>query len=161
MTKTKINYSFIFGIVFFGCFVLVTFFEWRWTFLKYKQYQFGFKLLSGFVFLGVLLHQWLFTRLRMDPKSKGIELKKSLSMHKWVGILLPLILLVHTQNWGIRFNFGLSLVFALSMVFGLTIEIVMKSVSPSWSQVWLILHILFSTLLLGLIGSHLYIALSY
>lgn len=134
---------------------------WEPYFLSKYQRGFVYKIGTGFFILIILLHQWYLTKVRTKKNIKPIDYLQATFWHRWIGIFLPLAVIVHTQKWGVKFQALLNSVFVLSLIIGLTLDQITKIKKPKLTHLWIAAHIVFSTLLMGLIAFHVFFSFSY
>lgn len=84
-----------------------------------------------------------------------------LRLHKRLGALAPLFFYAHAQGCGYAYLLTLSMAFFGVFLLGLFHEKIMRFKLAWLGQAWFIGHVALSTGLLGLIGYHAYVALSY
>ena len=118
-----------------------------------------FKQLSGFVLLFFVLGQWWLGYLRMTGRQ--LEAAKHIPMHKWLGVFAPLILLIHTVEFGYAFQSVLLIVFVGTSLVGLVSFHDVRVRKPWFAKAWTVAHVSMAVALPVLILYHVYITYTY
>jgi hypothetical protein len=118
-----------------------------------------YKQLTGFTLVGYLVHQWRCSLLR----NRGLFLKaaKLLNQHKLLGALAPMFFYVHAQHIGYAYLQAFSLVYFAIFLTGLC-NVEISQIRKHWfHNIWITVHVGLATVLLFLLGYHIFISYSY
>lgn len=113
------------------------------------------KLVTGLLLGVVILHQWGLHLYRHHP-NRPIPLRSLLMMHRRMGYLLPGLLVFHADHWGYGINRVLMLTFLTNILLGLISPDRIRIRSARYYNIWVILHVALSLIVLGLLALHLY-----
>ncbi len=140
-------------------FLVQALFEFHWPWLNDWQHDSFYKQLSGFVLVTYLAHQWHLAALR--AKGWNRRAGQELSRHRFAGTLAPLILYLHTQDFGHGFQIVLVGTFLALTATGLLHTHLVRSRVSRWQGAWLVIHIVLAVLLTVLLGFHVYVSYAY
>lgn len=150
---------FFIGVVLLLLYYMQIFVSWEWQLLEVLQTDFDYKLLTGILLFFCIYVQWRLFRVR--EKQDTSILRQVISLHKWQGIFLPVILFFHTTEVGYGYQYLLTYSLLFTILTGLFSPQYFKIKSRSIYFTWLVLHVLFASLCFILIFYHIYIVFSY
>lgn len=133
----------------------------KFAFLENLQQIELYKKWSGFILLLFILSQWYLSFMRINKDYNASKKEVFLDIHKWIGVLLPIVFYVHSTNIGYGVLLLLSFVFYLNLAIGLinTNDILAKH--PKYFNIWLVSHILFSVAVLIISFVHVWLVFYY
>ncbi len=150
---------FCLGLLLLTAFALQEFGAVNWPWLAKLQSDDVYKQLSGFALVGYLVHQWRCSVLR----NQGLIQKaaKLLNQHKLLGALAPAFFYVHAQHIGYAYLQVLSLVYFAIFLTGLC-NVEITRIRKHWfRKIWITAHVGLATILVFLLGYHIYISYAY
>lgn len=116
--------------------------------------------LTGLALLALLLAQGRLSVLRW--KQRWAEATRHHELHRWLGIGVPVLMAAHTTKLGHAQSLALTIVVLLILATALPLRSHQSSTEPSrWRNAALGAHIALSIGLLGLITTHVWVALTY
>jgi len=117
-----------------------------------------YKQLTGSLMLGLIFYQWYFALVRQfEPASASYRLK----FHKMVGLLMPVLLFIHSSKTGHAYQAFIWFIFVIHCSVGFLNPEFMNIKKPALRLYWFITHIGLSFLVSGLIFFHLYVVYYY
>lgn len=142
------------GITLFVLYFIQDFFLLKISYLEHLQSIELYKKWSGLLLLILILSQWYISALRANKKISSSKKQFYVNLHKLIGVLLPLFFYFHSTSIGFGMLFVLSVVFFISIFLGFinTENFVIRF--PNLFNWWLMLHILFSAIVLVLSFIH-------
>lgn len=147
------------GLILPAAFFVQTGFGWYWGWLAEQQTHELYKQVTGLLLVLFIGHQcWLsLQRTRGEPGAA----RHVLARHKRWGTIAPLLFYVHSVRLGHAYLFFLSLSFFTVFALGLLHQQLLNLQKKWLNQAWLIGHVALSTVLLTLIGYHVYVSFAY
>lgn len=147
------------GVLLFFLYLLQLFGEVVWETLINLQAYSLYKQLSGFVILAYIGAQWWLAYLRFSGRKAAAA--QHIKVHKWMGVIAPVLLLMHTVETGHAYQTLLLTVFIIVAVSGLFSFHDIK-LKKRWFVVsWTILHVALAIVLPMLVLYHIYITYHY
>ncbi len=131
----------------------------QWPWLAIMQKNDIYKQISGLIILLFILSQWYLSILRI--RNKMAKAFVELNIHRTLGVLAPLFLYFHTTRMGNYYLFFLSVTFLAIFTMGFLHPSVF-GIQKQWLiKTWIICHVGTSTLLMLLLGQHIFISYWY
>lgn len=128
--------------------------------LETLQSEETYKRYSGLAIGLFIVFQWLLTFSRIIPKfrAKSETINK---MHKWIGVLSPLLLYIHSTRFGFGYLALFSYLFLGNMLLG-TINLDVIKSSREWLfKGWMIVHVALSMIITILLFFHIGVVFYY
>jgi len=116
----------------------------------------SYKKWSGLVLLLLILWQWVVSLNRTNKLLKNTTKEKFIEIHKWIGLLLPIAFYMHSSNFGFGILLLLSIVFFVNILLGIINSENILDKKPKFYNIWLMLHIVLSVLIVALSINHLW-----
>ena len=154
-----LSFSFFLGVVLVTLLILQYLYPQKLSPLNVWQMDNLYKQLSGFAILTFTLYQWRLTHLRSTGQTK--KLKNAFRNHQWMGVFVPILLLLHALESGYAYQTWLLYGFIALVIVGLFNYQAFKIRQKWYIQGWLVLHISLATVCLTLTLYHAYISYSY
>lgn len=151
---------FLAGMLFLGLFLVQFSIDLQLSWLNNLQKNDVYKQATGFLLLGYLLQQWRLSHAR-TYKYEAKRLRKCFVSHKCIGVIAPLLFFIHSTGFGYGYVKILTLALLVTVVLGLLNNEILKKKTRIMQSIWLMAHIILSTLVLGLSGYHLYVTYAY
>ncbi|HWO99944.1 MAG TPA: hypothetical protein VNL74_04880 [Methylococcus sp.] len=147
------------GLILLSAFFAQTGLGWYWGWLAEQQTHEMHKQMTGLLLVLFIGHQcWLsLQRTRGEPGAA----RHALARHKRWGTIAPLLFYVHSVRLGHAYLFALSLSFFAVFALGLLHQQLLNLQKKWLNQAWLIAHVALSTVLLILLGYHVYVSFAY
>lgn len=158
--KNNNTTSSIIGLFLFAVYILQEILDLKLNFLESLQVQENYKRWSGLAVGLFILFQWLLTFSRVIPKfrknSNGIN-----NLHRWIGVLSPLLLFFHSTQFGFGYLALFSYLFLGNMLLGtLNIDFI-KSTKDWFFKAWMIVHVALSVTITFLLFFHIGVVFYY
>ena len=148
----------IVGLILIVLLILVTTSNIEISLLTKLQQDYIYKQLTGFLLSGFILYQWYFAFARqLEPA----QAKQKLQRHKIVGLLMPVLLFIHSTQTGHAYQAFIWAVFIIHCSVGFLNPEFMGLKKRRLRLFWFIAHISLSVMVSGLLVFHLYIVYSY
>ena len=119
-----------------------------------------YKVVTGVLLLLLILLQWGLTFARVT-KLTSAQCEMTLSFHKWSGAISPLLLYIHSIKLGNGYLAILTLTFIANLVLGFLNIGKNKSIHTRYFQTWVLLHSVFSVVVLVLTFFHIWVVLYF
>ena len=117
-----------------------------------------YKQLTGALLLGFILYQWYFALARqIEP----VSAMHHLQLHKTIGLLMPILLFIHSNQTGHAYQTFIWYIFVLHCSVGFLNPEFINIKKPRLRLYWFILHIGLSILISALLFFHLYVVYYY
>jgi len=117
-----------------------------------------YKQFTGLIMFGFILYQWHFAFARKD---RTCSVKDKLFIHKMVGLLMPILLFIHTMQYGYAYQTLIWGIFVTHCTIGFLNPDFLKLKHPSLRLFWFAVHIGLSVMVSGLLFYHLYVVYYY
>ena len=127
--------------------------------LKELQSSDLFKQFSGYLLLLFVALQWRLGYLRFTNQSK--KARGHVKVHKWLGAIAPLLILMHTVEMGHAIQSILLVIFMATVVFGLFSFHELRMRHPWFVILWTVSHVAMAVVLPLLIVYHAYISYTF
>ncbi|MEW6039769.1 MAG: hypothetical protein AB1648_16225 [Pseudomonadota bacterium] len=147
------------GLILLSAFFLQTGFGWYWGWLAEQQIHELYMQLSGLLLALFVGHQCRLSLLRTQGEPNAA--RRALTRHKRWGSVAPLLFYLHSVRLGHAYLFVLSLSFFAVFALGLLHQQLLNLHKKWLNQVWLIGHVALTTVLLILLGYHVYVSFAY
>lgn len=131
--------------------------EWSW--LAERQRTDGYRRWSGLALTLYLAAQWALTALR--SRQMWRQAKVAYRLHMYLGILAPVFFYAHAQRAGFAYLLLLSIVFFSTVLIGLANQEVLPFRRRWFADLWILVHVGLSVLLVLLAGYHIFISFYY
>ena len=142
----KSNGLLIVGTVLFIVYMVQYVLGWQWAWLYELQSDENYKRWSGFALGLFILWQWTLTLVRVSKRMRKHS-QKFTAIHKYVGVISPVLFYFHAMEFGYGYLALLSYIFFINMVLG-TINLDVIKSSKDWIfQGWMITHVALSILI--------------
>lgn len=112
--------------------------------------------ISGFILSGAILQQWLLS----SSQNAALKAKRRIR-HQQVGLLLPILLLVHSTHIGYGYQVLLVAFFIIAFLSGLLNPKFTNSKNPRYYAIWNLVHVSCSSGLIIMLIFHIYIVYAY
>ena len=126
--------------------------ESRWI-LNLQSNEF-YKQTTGYLLFTLLIYQYWLALSRRNASS-GVK-KLRLRLHKWLGALLMLALIVHSLNFGYAYQVVLNIVFMVNSLVGMCNIETMKFKKALYVS-WVVVHVALANLTIAMVFYHIYI----
>lgn len=147
------KYITIIGLSLFCIYFIQEIFQIKYTSLELLQQQEMYKRWSGLV-LGVFIStQWLLTFSRIIPKLRS-KSETINTIHKWIGVLSPLLLYIHSTKFGFGYLTVFSYLFLVNVLLGTINLDIIKSTKNWIFKGWMITHVALSMCITFLLVFH-------
>jgi predicted ferric reductase len=120
----------------------------------------NYKIITGLILLLLILVQWSLTLARVG-KLKLVQSDTTMSFHKWAGAISPLLLYIHSIKLGNGYLAILSLTFIANLILGFLSIGKIKSISIVYFKTWVLLHTIFSIVVLVLTFFHIWVVIYF
>jgi len=148
------------GLILFSAYLLQEIFQLKFEALELLQAKEIFKRWSGLGLGLFIAFQWLLTFSRIIPRFRA-KAQSINELHKWIGILSPLLLYVHSTHFGFGYLMLFSYLFLGNMLIG-TINLDVLKSSKEWLfKGWMIVHVGLSMTITLLLFLHIGIVFYY
>lgn len=155
MTK---NHSLI-SFLLLAAYLLQDIYQWKWLWLMHMQEDFIYKQITGFLMCWFVLEEWRLFFLHSQHKMAAVHIK--LQHHRKLGIAAPVFLYFHAHALGYGYLLLLSSVYLTTFVLGFLYPPTF-SLRQKWlCSGWIVCHVSLASVLLLMIGEHIYIAYLY
>ncbi|MFP6816405.1 MAG: cyclic nucleotide-binding domain-containing protein, partial [Pseudomonadales bacterium] len=141
--------------------------DWGLPALVALQQIDGYRIATGSLLLAFIGHQWYlgFLRLTGPPVTRVNKLfaPTATSWHRYLGVLAPVLLYLHSVSLGVAYTLVLSLLFVLNAMVGAVDKTLISSLEHRqiFQRFWLMVHIPSSSLITVLALIHMVYALAY
>jgi hypothetical protein len=154
------KYITVIGLLLFSLYVLQEALSIKWDSLEFLQTQENYKRWSGLAVGLFILFQWLLTFSRIIPKfrEKSVTINE---IHKWIGVLSPILLYIHSTQFGFGYLALFSYLFLGNMLLGTINLDVLKSTKTWLFKSWMITHVSFSMIITFLMFFHIGVVFYY
>ena len=147
------------GTMLFSIYLVLLIGETMWASLAALQQISLYKQLSGFAILFYVVAQWRLGYLRHSGQKAAAA--KHINTHKWLGVLAPVLLVMHTMESGHAYQTLLLVIFIALAVSGLLSFHDIKFKKRWFVASWTILHVMLAVALPMLVLYHVYITYHY
>ena len=147
----------IIGLFLLLLYIIQLVFNYKFEALYELQSDNVYKQVTGFLLLIYILYQFKLAKERKNTHT----LRYVFSMHKIQGVFAPLVLYVHSMEMGYAYQTLLSFLFLCNCLIGLLSPQQLKIKNNSYINSWLIMHVTFAIIIMGLVGYHLFISYWY
>jgi len=154
--KTSHN---LLGLLLLTGYIIQDFWNLRWEQLQQLQLSFIYKQISGFILLWFVLEQWRLFLLRSQQKMRQANTK--LKLHRELGLVAPVLLYAHAMSSGHAYQLLLTTCFLTLAFLGFVYPPTFGLRTKWLCDCWIVGHIVLSSALLLLIGTHVYVAYLY
>ena len=154
------TYITIVGLLLFCLYLIQHIFELKFLGLESIQQVENYKRCSGLAIGLLIASQWLLTFSRIIPKFR----KKSgiiNDIHKWIGVLSPIFLYIHSTRLGLGYLALFSYLFLANVLLGTVNLDVIKSQKNWIFKSWMISHVAISMCITFLLFFHIGIVFYY
>jgi hypothetical protein len=158
--KSLTRFNFQIGIFLIITSVVLFLFKLKIPLNNFLLNEYHYKAVTGLLLVIYILAQWRVSKSRFTKQS-ATQVRTAVTTHKSLGLIGPIVLLIHSQKVGFGYLKILSLSFYISFTIGIFHERIIKLKNPSLTKLALITHIGSSTLMLGIIIYHIFIVLYY
>jgi hypothetical protein len=153
--KLKIYIHYFLGNMLLILFFSQWIFKWEWSYLINLQKDEVYKRWTGLILATFILMQFSLTISR-SLRSKYS--KRHYSMHKWMGILAPVLFYFHSVKFGYAYLFLLSCVYFANVMIGFLNKEVLKINAQWYSQYWMMLHVTLGVFAIILMLYHIWVS---
>jgi len=124
-----------------------------------QHYQSGvvYRQVTGLVVFALFMYQWYLGVSRISAVNKKLIQER----HKSVGLLLPVVLFIHTVSMGYGYQVVLVVSFIFIVLSGLYNPGRLKLKNPNFYKIWFLSHVALSSGVLVLLLFHLYVVYFY
>ena len=129
-----------------------------WGPLGALQANATYRLLSGLLLAAVIGWMWVQSLIRSSARPRS---RLWISLHRLGGLLGVGALFLHTTRWGHAYLTALAGVFLGTVLVGILSPASLRSRSPGYHRLWLIVHVVLAVVLVAGVAFHLWIGLSY
>ncbi|WP_152286773.1 hypothetical protein [Flavicella marina] len=148
------------GLVLFSLYLLQELFQLKFEALETLQQRENYKRWSGLALGLIILAQWLLTFSRIIPKFRKNSGTIN-EIHKWIGVLSPIVLYIHSTQIGYGYLALFSYLFLANVLLGTVNLDVIKS-SKDWIfKGWMITHVSISMCITLLLILHVGVVFYY
>jgi hypothetical protein len=151
-----------------GAFYLIqSAFDWGLPALAALQQLDGYRIATGSLLLAFIGHQWYLGYLRFTgpPLARISKLLAPTASpwHRYLGVVAPVLLYLHSVSLGVAYTFVLSLLFVLNAMFGALDKTLISSLEHRqiFQRIWLMVHVPSSSMITVLALIHMVYALAY
>lgn len=148
--------TYVIGVFLFVLYFFQDIFNIKIDYIEELQAIETYKKWSGLFLLLLILSQWLVSLNRTNKNLKNATKENFIEIHKWVGVFLPLGFYMHSSNIGYGVLFLLSIVFFVNILLGILNSENILDDKPKYYNIWLMLHIILSVLIVALSLNHLW-----
>ncbi len=149
------------GLLLIGLYVFQYVADFKWLWLEELQTDKSYKNWSGLVIFIYILFQWLLTIVRHVFKLTTEQCRPYLQLHKYLGIISPILFYFHSADPGYAFLFILSVVFFANALIGL-INTKNDMLQTKWLYLlYIASHVILSVTILFLTFIHIWVVFSY
>ena len=154
------NYFYV-GVLLLLGFAVQDIFQLKWPWLETLQADETYRRWSGLVLTLYVAAQFILPWFRWRGKFK--QAARYYHLHKYQGILAPLVYYIHATTMGYAYLFLLSMVYFANFTLGLfNQEVVAKPAQKQkYAYYWVIGHVLLSILTVALVAFHIYMVFGY
>ena len=145
------------GISLFILYIIQFNLPWKWEWIENLQSDKIFNEWSGFALFFVILIQWIPTFNRAILGQGGMKKERTLSFHKWVGALSPIVFYIHTTHPGYALLLFLTVVFFLNISLGYIYHGQREAGKNRYFNIWITSHVILSVMVLIISLLHLWI----
>ena len=131
------------GLILFTGYLLQEILQLKINELELLQTQEIYKRWSGLAIGLFIAFQWVLTFSRVIPKFRS-KSENINNLHRWIGALSPLLLYVHSTNFGCGYLLLFSYLFLGNMLLGTLNRDVLKSTKEWLFKSWMIVHVALS-----------------
>ncbi len=149
------------GITLFTFYILQFLLSLKWSFLENLQEIESYKKWSGLVLIIFILSQWYLSIMRMNKEFNAEKKEKYTNLHKWIGVLLPIVFYFHSTEFGFGVLMLLSLVFLINIAIGFVNTYDLLEKHPKFFNVWLVGHVFLSVAVLVFSAVHVWLVYLY
>jgi len=149
---------FLAGICILALYLVHLIFGIQWTWLTALQHNAVYKQGTGFLLFSVVAYQyWLaFSRHRVSAAVK----KRRIQAHKWFGVVIMLLLFIHSVSLGHAYQSLLLIIFVSNCVVGL-FNIETMKLNRSSYFVWVVIHVTLANVTIAMALYHIYITYQF
>lgn len=147
------------GLALIAAFVLQAVLGLEWEWLAARQRNPSYKRWSGLVLTLYIAAQWLLTALRVRQRWR--QAKQAYTLHKYLGVLGPLFFYAHAQRFGYAYLLVLSVVYFGTILVGILNQEILTFRKRWFGELWILVHVGFSVLMVLLSGYHIFISFYY
>lgn len=158
--KSLTRFNFQIGVFLVIASVVLFLFKLKIPLNNFLLNEYHYKAVTGLLLTGYILAQWRVSKSRFTKQS-ATQVRTAISSHKALGLVGPVVFLIHSQKMGYGYLAILSLSFFVSFSLGISHERIIKLKNPGITKLSLITHIGASTLMLGIAVYHIFIVLYY
>ena len=152
------SYSVV-GVVLLTAYLLQNAYGFKWPWLVEMQINDTYKQISGLLILLFICSQWYLSILRI--KNRMAEAFIEIHVHKTLGVLAPVFLYFHSYSMGSHYLFLLSALYVSIFLIGICHPSVF-GIRQIWvNTTWIIGHVGMASLLMLLLGQHIFISYWY
>ncbi|MCZ6710361.1 MAG: cyclic nucleotide-binding domain-containing protein [Gammaproteobacteria bacterium] len=131
-----------------------------------QQYD-GYRIATGSLLLAFIGHQWFLGYLRLTGPPVA-RISKMLAptaavWHRYLGVVAPILLYLHSVSLGVAYTFVLSLLFVLNAMVGAADKSLISNFEQRqrFQRIWLLVHVPSSSVITVLALIHMVYALAY
>ncbi len=149
------------GLLLFIAYLAQALLPWEWQAMAELQSGESYKKWTGFLLFLLILFQWTLVIARGVYEKNGKEKEKQVTLHKWVGVLSPVVFYVHSTSPGYGLLLFLTVIFFANFILGFLNDLPFELKKLRYFNLWLGAHILFSALILLLSVLHVWLVFAY
>jgi hypothetical protein len=158
--KSLTRFNFQIGIFLVFTSVLVFLFKFKIPLSNFILNKFHYKTVTGILLAVYILAQWRVSKLKFTNQSAS-QIREAISLHKILGLVGPIVFLIHAQKMGFGYLRSLSICFFITFTIGIFYDRIIKLKNPIITKVALITHIGSSTIMMAIIVFHFVTVLYY